>query len=338
MPDLRHVQQAPGHPGLIAPALPSSAAARVACDLHGCGQPGLVLEGVGLALAADPALTIVLTGEPAEADLALVAPDDLRRLEVRPGVPVEAGPGDASRAVRGQRTASVRVAARLVRDGAADACVLLGPASVALAAARFALRLLPGATAPVVAAEIGASVLVDVSGRTDLDRAGVVPTALLGLAYARARGVELPRVGVLSAVGIADDDPAGRRLLTALEPYAHAGLLELGGSVDVADLVVGAPVPAVVVTDGFSGNVLREALEAAPTARIAVRTPRAGGVVLGLEGVAVVGWAQSPTACADALVLAARAARVDLAGGAGRALADLVAWRRMSAGLNPVLP
>jgi fatty acid/phospholipid biosynthesis enzyme len=121
-------------------------------------------------------------------------------------------------------------------------------------------------------------------------------------------------------------------------------LLKPGGQIGVVELLSAAPASAVIITDGFSGNVLREAFDLVrglgfPVTGVPVAgrcTPRGGGVVLGLEGDVVVGRADSVAAYADAVDVAARVHRKHLVSETTRTLADLVAWRRMSVGLNPV--
>jgi fatty acid/phospholipid biosynthesis enzyme len=358
--DLWDVQQASGHRRLTgsppAPATGRQIAARVACDLYGCGELRLVAAGIRVALDTDPDLTVFVVGLADDIALAFgdAVPD---RVEVVPGVPLDAPATDAVRAIRGRRDAAVRVAARLVRDGSADACVLAGRADVGFAAATFALSLLPGATRPVLAADIGPLLaapgpvfLLDVSGRSDGDPAGFAQSALLGSGVARARtGIDRPAVAALVGSRASVDDAGRRRALGVLDKHAEAGLFRFVGPIDVSELRTAPQPPQVVITDGFSGNVLREALsvvgggptEARAAAAGTTPTPRGGGLVVGLEGVVVLGEATAGVPAevyADAIALAAQAHRDGVVRATAASLADLVAWRRMSAGLNPVLP
>jgi len=357
--DLRYVQQASGHRRLTAsppaPATGHQIAARVACDLYGIGELSLTAAGIRRALDADPDLTVLVVGLVDDVATAFgdVVPE---RVDVVPGAPLDVPAEDAVRAIRGRRDASVRIAARLVRDGSADACVLAGRADVGFAAATFALSLLPGATRPVLAAGIGPLLsapgpvfLLDVSGRSDSDPAGFAQSAVLGIGLARARtGIDRPTVAALVGSGTAVDDAARRRALSVLGKHAEAGLFRFAGPIGVGELRTTPQPPQVVITDGFSGNVLLQALtvvggrQTEALAAAAGTTPaRSGGLVVGLEGVVVLGEATAGVpgpSYADAIALAAQAHRDGVVRATAASLADLVAWRRLSAGLNPVLP
>ncbi|MGF7234208.1 MAG: phosphate starvation-inducible protein PhoH, partial [Frankia sp.] len=91
--------------------------------------PGEVLDGLLSALDDDGELRLVIVGPAAALADALaergVAPGD--RVRLADGPEFVGAFDDPARAVRARRLASIRVAARLVRDGAAQACVSRGP-------------------------------------------------------------------------------------------------------------------------------------------------------------------------------------------------------------------
>src|SRR5262249_25023040 len=115
------------------------------------------------------------------------------------------GPGrDAPREVRAHRDASVRIAARMVRDGRADAMVSAAAPEAAVAAAGFTFGLLPGATPPspggVLAGRSGPVVLCDAGAAGAAAADEFAQFALAGSAYAMvALRVARPKVGLLSA-------------------------------------------------------------------------------------------------------------------------------------------
>jgi len=393
VPDLRLLPRPPGHRGLTtstgtAPApdpLSTSGTTRpappvrVALDLlGGDGLPeqvaAVVVEGALRALAADPGLAITLVGPPAVAATALAAAGAAPgAVAIAAATQVVGMDEDPARAVRAKRDATVRVAARLVRDGEADACCSLGSTGAAMAAALFTLGRLPGVTRPALALTLPSSggpvVFLDAGAGTEAGVDLLVQFALAGVALARVRlGLADPRVGLLS-VG---EEPGKGDLLRkqaydALAALSHevGGPLRFVGNVEGSDVPLGDRVD-VVVTDGFTGNVLikgmegavqavarrlAEALTATPERREAGRTVLSvfaglasemgaeglgGGVLLGVKGVVVVGHgSSSPLAVASALAAAAQAAREGLVPGVAAAFADLVARRRQAAGLPP---
>lgn len=336
--------------------------ARIALDLLGGDHaPDAVVAGALAAVAADAALAVTLVGPPDLAAAALeragAAPD---ALPVAPASEVVGMHEDPARGVRSKRDATVRVAAALVRDGAADAMVSVGSTGAAMAAALFTLGRLPGVTRPALAVAVpavaGPVVLLDVGANTEAGPDLIVQHALAGAAYARVLGAAPdPSVGLLS-VGT---EPGKGDTLRKEAGAALAALdVSAGGPLRYAGLVEPAAVPLggaadVVVTDGFTGNVLLKGLEAmlaavgrlladagAPAGPLAEATAgwspdaQGGGVLLGVDGVVVIGHgAAGPGAVAAAIAAAAAAARADLVPRLRTELEALVARRRAAAGL-----
>lgn len=295
-----------------------------------------MIAGAEAALRSDPAATLLLVGPPDLAD-ALADRADGRVTLVPSGVGL-ADEDDAVRAVRANRDAPCRVAARLVRDGLADAFVSTGTPRLMHAAASFALGPVPGTTHPALAVTLrrpaGRScVLIDVGGAAGTQPALLVQHALLGAAYATAcLGTErTPRVALLAGSNRPENlDAARRRAFESLSDLSGAGLMDFAGVVTTSILLAGAVTEASLdacVTDGLTGDVLRTALDAGDV-------PGASGwagVLLGYRGIGV--HAFTADAVARAVALAALAVRRDLLGAVTTASASLVAYRRTSAGL-----
>lgn len=297
--------------------------------------PGDVLDGLLAALDADGDLRLVIVGPaPALADALAargVAPGD--RVRLADGPEFAGASDDPSRAVRARRRASVRVAARLVRDGVADAFVSRGPLGATVTAAVFVLGRVPGATrasvARVVAAPGGPVVLLDTGVSSDATPDLLGQFALAGAAYASARfGLATPRVGLLStdADALEGGDMlrrSGATLLAGLGP-SFAGLV-------TADAVARGGVVDVVVTDGFTGSVVASALSGAAEAGGPELAPDC--VVLGVDGV-VVDAGPGPDRIARAVALAAGLHAAGITDSTRALMTDLVARRRSRAGLS----
>ncbi|CUU55692.1 glycerol-3-phosphate acyltransferase PlsX [Parafrankia irregularis] len=326
--------------------------ARVAVDLIGEGLPPEdLLDELATALDLDPRLALTVVAPTASVESALVASGVLsggRCQVVNAARGVAAGP-EALSEVRARRDSGVRVAARLVRDGQADAMVSVAPLEAVLAAARFTLGLVPGATRTAAAVVLGSVsspvVLCDAGGSVDVTADELAQFALSGTRYATAcHGVVRPRVGLLSARPALQDQlrRSAGDLLSSLG-------LHFVGPVTADRLRTGAGVD-VVVTDGFTGDVVLAALgqRAAstwvgsdPASPPAVGSELQGGmIVLGVDGTAVqVGrpCAAGPGRAGDlsaAVGAAAGAVRAGLAGSVRDAMATLVERRRELAGLS----
>ena len=249
---------------------------------------------------------------------------------------------DPVRAVRSRRDATVRVAATLVRDGDADATVSVGNSGAVVAAALFTLGTLPGITRPalavVVPAAAGPVVLLDAGATVDPGVDLLVQFALTGAAYAAVRlGLETPRVGLLT---IGEEPGKG----DALRKEAYAALSDLPidfvGNVEGHDVALGGRAD-VVVTDAFTGNVLLKGIEGALTlarGREDSSAGDAGAVLLGVDGVTVLGHgSSSPEAVAACIDLAASAVREQVVDRVRGVIADLVTRRRAAAGLPSIV-
>jgi glycerol-3-phosphate acyltransferase PlsX len=291
------------------------------------------------ALAVDrPGVEVVLVGPVDLAQRLLAARGAAGRFEVVPASSAVGMDEDPVRAVRARPDTTVSVCARLVRDGAVDAMVSIGATGATLAAAVLTLGRLPGVARPplavVVPALAGPLVLLDSGATVAATPALLGQYALAGSAYATVvLGIDAPRVGLLTN----GEEPGKGDPLRRDAAGVLAGLpVRFVGSVEGRDVPCGG-VADVVVTDGFTGNVLLKGLEGAArmlgevlAARLGRDAPHllpvvadatahlqpevlGGGMLLGVRGVVVVGHgASGPQAVARCVVEAAQAAEQSL--------------------------
>ncbi len=196
---------------------------------------------------------------------------DPRRLEgaglpVIPALEVIEMHEDAGRAVRAKKDSSLVRAAEAVRDGRACAMVSAGNTGATMAAALLRIGRLKGLGRPAIATSIPVpgstpTVLLDAGANAECSAAWLVQFAQMGSAYCRDRfGIAEPRVGLLS---IGEEDSKG----TGVVKEAHALLAggAAGPAVRFMGNVEGRDVMServdVVVTDGFTGNVVLKTLE-----------------------------------------------------------------------------
>lgn len=265
---------------------------RLALDAMGSDEgPSPLVAGARLALAAADRdgvdLRIWLVG-----DTARLPPADVghERLTVVHAADVIGMHEEPALAVRAKPDASVRRAIALLADGHVDAVVSAGSTGATLAAALLGLGRASGVRRPAIAGVVpvrGASgdavVLVDAGGSPDVQARALVDWARLGSDYARARGTRAPLVGLLNVgTEVGKGNELARTAHALLVSWAAEHGEHFVGNVEPADLLAGRV--DVLVTDGFTGNVLVKTLEAtAPTA-----TVPPGALVLGVAGVVVV--------------------------------------------------
>jgi glycerol-3-phosphate acyltransferase PlsX len=255
--------------------------------------------------------------------------------------------------VRAKRRSSLVVAAGLVAAGKASALVSAGPTGAVVAAALLGLGRLPGVQRPALAVVLpvpgSPTVLVDAGATTEVTPATLLQFARMGAAYSElVLGVPSPRVGLLN---IGAEPGKGTELVRSAHGLLSAGLPGFAGNVEGGDLW--SDRVDVVVTDGFTGNIvlksmegtaklmlggLRRTMTATPLTKLAgaVLRPRLRGLVrdlnpdshggaalLGVGGNVIVahGAATAP-AIAAACAAGARAGENDLAGRIATGLAD----------------
>jgi glycerol-3-phosphate acyltransferase PlsX len=329
----------------------------VALDLlGGDGAPDAVVDAIA---------SLVLSGDFVDGSLALVAvgPVDqtesllrerglvgrVRTVQAGAAVPME---GDPLEHLRAHADATVSVGVDLVASGAADAFVSMGHSGATVAAAALGLGRIPGVVRPALAVVIpalaGPVVLLDAGATTDASSDALLQHALAGWAYACALGWPAPSVGLLTIGSEAGKGDQLRRDAQALlaDQLPLAGIA-YAGPVEGHDVALGHGA-RVIVTDGFTGNVLLKGLEGAvrwcalqmgaaypdpvparEVARATATSDFAGGLVLGVNGVVVAGHgAGSPEEVAACVRLAARAARGGVVDGT-RAVLDGLAQVRL---------
>jgi phosphate acyltransferase len=161
-----------------------------------------------------------------------------------------------SHAFRRKKDSSLHVAARLVRDGKADALVSAGNTGAVMTVARFVLGTLASVDRPALAAAFPnmkekVTVILDVGANVDSKPAQIEQFAVMGEIYYRAIwGVKRPRVALLS---IGEEEMKGNELTREASARLKQSSLNFVGNVEGRDVFRGDV--DVIVCDGFIGNV-----------------------------------------------------------------------------------
>jgi glycerol-3-phosphate acyltransferase PlsX len=213
----------------------------------------------GALQAAQAGLPVVLVGDPDRVG-------DVGDLTVIPAREVVEMHEDPGRAVRTKKDSSLIRAAEAVRDGRASAMVSAGNTGATMASALFRMGRIRGVARPAIATAIPVpgttpTVLLDAGANAECTAAWLVQFAQMGSAFARQRfGIADPRVGLLS---IGEEPGKGSPLVKETFALLEAGAAGPGvnftGNVEGRDVM--SDVIDVVVTDGFTGNVVLKTLE-----------------------------------------------------------------------------
>ena len=216
-------------------------------------------------------------------------------------------------AFRQKPSASVAVAAGLVKDGKADAFVTMGSTGAAMAVCVLTWGLFPGLNRPALGGNfIGLApktTIVDLGSQVDVKPAQLLNFATLGCSFAQHYlGVKEPRAGLLS-VG----SEAGKGNKQVQEAYAlfEKSSLRFVGNVEAHEIFTDKA--DVIACDGFVGNVLLKyteglglALEAYLTEALGPDSPvieglsglasaaeQGGGPLFGVNGLVIIGHGRS---------------------------------------------
>jgi glycerol-3-phosphate acyltransferase PlsX len=205
---------------------------------------------------------ILLVGQPDAIAPHLPGGGPPARVEILPASEVVGMHDDPASAVRTRTDASLVRAAEAVRDGRASAMVGAGNTGATMAAALLRWGRIKGVHRPAIALPIPVigtdrmQLLVDGGATVDPDAEWLVEWATLAREYARVRlGIDEPTVGLLSN----GEEPGKGDELRKRAFELLAQTKGFTGNVEGRDLM--APNVDVIVTDGFTGNVVLKALE-----------------------------------------------------------------------------
>ena len=172
---------------------------------------------------------------------------------------------DPATVFRRKKNSSMALGLNMVRDGKGDAFISAGSTGALLTGATLLVKRVRGirraAMAPLIPTTTGKAVLIDCGANAECTSEYLVQFAYLGSFYAsRILGIEKPRVGLLN---IGAEDSKGtdlqRETLALLRQAGEAGHLNFIGNIEAKEAIKGGC--DVIVTDGFSGNVMLKTME-----------------------------------------------------------------------------
>jgi len=172
---------------------------------------------------------------------------------------------DPATVFRKKKNSSMALGLNMVREGKGDAFVSAGSTGALLTGATLLVKRVRGirraAMAPTIPTTTGKAVLIDCGANAECTAEYLVQFAYLGSFYAsRVLGIKKPRVGLLN---IGSEDSKGtdlqREALSWLRQAGQAGHLNFIGNIEAKEAIKGGC--DVIVTDGFSGNVMLKTME-----------------------------------------------------------------------------
>lgn len=167
-----------------------------------------------------------------------------------------------AQAVRRKRDSSIRVAARLVREGKAHGLVSAGNTGAVMMTAKLVLGTLPSVDRPALAGIFPTikgrgTVLLDVGANAECKPEHLKQFAVMGAVYSRnILGAHNPKVGLMS---IGEEEIKGNDLTKETLRLLRTAPINFIGNVEGRDIFTGDV--DVIVCDGFTGNVILKTSE-----------------------------------------------------------------------------
>ncbi|AWT35236.1 phosphate acyltransferase [Deinococcus arenae] len=236
----------------------------VALDAMG-GDHGAPPNVEGAVAAARAGVPVILVGDRVKlhAELGRHAGSASLPIEVVEATDV-IGMDEHASDVRSRTQASINVASRLVKEGRASAVVSMGHSGATMASALLTLGRIKGVERPAILTHLpakgGFTTLLDAGANADVKASYYAQWARLASVYLKVvEDRENPTVGLLS---IGEEDHKGSALV--LEAHGllralHGRGVNFHGNVEGRDIFRNTT--DIVVTDGFTGNVVLKLAE-----------------------------------------------------------------------------
>lgn len=310
--------------------------------LGGDDAPGVVLEGVEMALAQASDIQVILTG-PADVVEPFAAAHD--RCEARATTEVIEMGEHPAMAVRKKKDSSIVVGCRMVKEGEAAGFFSAGSTGACMAAATLVMGRIKGVKRPCIASVVPSPVckcvLGDMGANADCRPEYLLQFAQMCRVYSsETLGVANPTVGLLN---IGEEETKGSEFAQEVHQLLKERCPGFIGNAEGKNIALGGF--DVIVTDGFTGNValktfegvgkallgsLKEALMSSTKSKVGallikdalkdlmkkVDADQYGGAqLLGVKGVCLIGHGSSNVKAICSGVLAtAQAIRQDMPG------------------------
>ncbi len=207
---------------------------------------------IGIALVGKQDILHVLTGRHTKKlDITIVNASQVIEFRERP-----------MEAVRNKPDSSIVVGINLVRDGVASAFVSAGSTGAVLVTSLLNLGRIKGLERPALCTLLDItsttpSLLIDSAANADCRPNFLVQFAQLGTVYAReVIGIDSPKVGLLNN---GTEDGKGNRLAKETFELLKKTKLNFIGNIEGLDIMKRKA--DVIVTDGFTGNVVIKTIE-----------------------------------------------------------------------------
>ena len=231
--------------------------------MGGDGAPKIVFDGIAEFIKTQHSSDVrFLVFGPEDVLQPLLNSDLAKRVTIQHSPETVTGQTKPTAAVRMGRKTGMAMAIDAVNLGLADAVVSAGNTGAFMALSKIILKTFDGIDRPAIPALIpsdkGCTLVLDLGANIDCSAENLVQFAVMGSVYMRKlMNIENPSVGLLN---VGSEDLKGNQIVqTAANFLRDHPLVNFYGFVE-GDDITKATVD-VVVTDGFTGNIVLKAIE-----------------------------------------------------------------------------
>ena len=232
--------------------------------MGGDNAPKAVVEGCLQAIAAREDISVTLIGDRKQIeDILLDEEYDKSRLFIRPASEVISNCDVPSKAISRKKDSSMVVGFNMLKNKEGNAFISAGSSGALLIGSVSIVKRLRGVDRPALGSiyptKRGPALLLDSGLNLSCKADYYVQFAKMGTAYMRcAFGIDNPRIGLMN---VGTEDEKGTDALREANTKLRESGLNYVGNIEGRDIFEG--ITDVVVTDGFTGNVILKLIEGA---------------------------------------------------------------------------
>jgi len=232
--------------------------------MGGDNAPGAIVNGCLEAILENSDFTIVLIGDKKQIEEILSKNEyDKHRIEIVNTTEVILNCEVPTKAIKNKTDSSMVVGFNMLTEGKGQVFVSAGSSGALLAGSILIVKRIKGVERPalgsILPTKTGRVMLLDSGLNTQCKPINYVQFGQLGSAYMRSMfEIENPKVGL---VNIGTEDEKGPDEVKEANELLRASEVNFVGNIEGKDILEG--IVDVVVTDGFTGNVILKLIEGA---------------------------------------------------------------------------
>lgn len=233
---------------------------KIAIDaMGGDHAPDAIVKGAMKAIEAQKDLELTLIGNEAKIKPLLTSTERIHIIHTDEEI---SGEDEPIRAFRKKKNASMVLMAKEVKEGRAQACVSAGNTGALVVSGLFGVGRMKGIDRPALSPTLPTTdekgfLLMDAGANVDATATNLLQYGVMGSIYCeKVRHIPNPRVAILN---VGSEEGKGNNLTKKAYKLLKQAPINFIGNIEAREVLEGKA--DVVITDGFSGNILLKSIE-----------------------------------------------------------------------------